>query len=663
MPLEKPELLWENNTPYSSQFGDIYYSRKNGLLESQHVFIEQNELENRWQETDYSDFVIAETGFGTGLNFLGVCKLWQEMQITGKNLHFISFEKYPLTKEQLQQAHLTFPEISSLSEQLIKLYPKRIKGLHDIQVSPNISLTLYFGDAVEGLKSLDENFLKVDAWFFDGFSPNSNEALWSEELFSHTRKFNKLGTSFATFTSAGHVRRKLEGIGFSCHKVKGFSEKREMLRGKIEQHVPDDKKLFTVDEKPWFINKPMHNKKPTHVAVIGAGLAGSWTAYKLAKAGIKVDVFESADEIANGASGNSRGATYFKLENNQTSSLNDSQYFYLHAYLFSIREFMRLFPEQKDIWDPSGLIQLTDAETIDNSLSKIKDTDFDGVVYWIDKEEVFKKTSIINNSDGLYFPDAGSINPKKMCSNLLQQENISLFLKTHVEQVNYTGTHWQLHSGNMQLSNYDAIVIANSYAAKQLDDCKYLPLHKVRGQSTQIATSIKSRELGTVLCSKGYITPEFDGMHTIGSTFDPRSEDTSILESDNKINIEYLKKYTPDFYSSFDDIDVTAAKAALRCQTPDILPIIGPLCERESFLKTYSGIAKGQLKKTYPTTPYIPSLYLNLAHASRGLISTPYCAEIISNMILNQPIACEKRISEALSSSRFYLRDLKKSRM
>ena len=73
-------IVWdENNQPYSTRFNDIYFSKNNGLNETNYVFIKQNQLENRFNQlANNQHFTIAETGFGTGLNFLATLKVWQQ---------------------------------------------------------------------------------------------------------------------------------------------------------------------------------------------------------------------------------------------------------------------------------------------------------------------------------------------------------------------------------------------------------------------------------------------------------------------------------------------------------------------------------------------------------------------------------------------------------
>ncbi|GAL34742.1 tRNA (5-methylaminomethyl-2-thiouridylate)-methyltransferase [Vibrio maritimus] len=101
------QLDWnESGTPVSDQFDDVYFSNVNGLEETRYVFLKQNRLPERWHDFEQPRFVIAETGFGTGLNFLAVWQWFEEFRQQNPNatlqeLHFISFEKYPLSQQDL----------------------------------------------------------------------------------------------------------------------------------------------------------------------------------------------------------------------------------------------------------------------------------------------------------------------------------------------------------------------------------------------------------------------------------------------------------------------------------------------------------------------------------------------------------------------------------
>ncbi|MGL5537269.1 MAG: bifunctional tRNA (5-methylaminomethyl-2-thiouridine)(34)-methyltransferase MnmD/FAD-dependent 5-carboxymethylaminomethyl-2-thiouridine(34) oxidoreductase MnmC, partial [Aeromonas veronii] len=77
--LHHARLDWnEAGTPVSSDFGDVYFSNDNGLSETRYVFLQQNRLPARFSHHDSDSFVIGETGFGTGLNFLATMQAFLE---------------------------------------------------------------------------------------------------------------------------------------------------------------------------------------------------------------------------------------------------------------------------------------------------------------------------------------------------------------------------------------------------------------------------------------------------------------------------------------------------------------------------------------------------------------------------------------------------------
>ncbi|HEY0561945.1 MAG TPA: hypothetical protein VGD04_01340, partial [Methylophilus sp.] len=110
------QLIWRDGQPYSSRYQDIYFATdalnpQQGIDETRYVFLQHNQLAERWQNLATDTFTIAETGFGTGLNFLCACHLW--LRTAPKTLvnekpsilHFISTEKHPLSLTDMQRAH------------------------------------------------------------------------------------------------------------------------------------------------------------------------------------------------------------------------------------------------------------------------------------------------------------------------------------------------------------------------------------------------------------------------------------------------------------------------------------------------------------------------------------------------------------------------------
>ncbi len=219
---------WKEGQPFACAFQDVYFSSDNGLLETEHVFLQGNDLSNRWQQLNFGTFTITETGFGTGLNFLCAAKLWLETAHKDAILSFISIEKFPLTLADITTALQLWPELSPLSTPLLAQYTTLINSGNISLYKNRIQLSLLIGDATE---QLTKRHNKTDAWFLDGFSPAKNPDMWQPALFEQMARLSHPATTFATFTSAGIVRRGLLSAGFKVNKRAGFGKKREMIDG------------------------------------------------------------------------------------------------------------------------------------------------------------------------------------------------------------------------------------------------------------------------------------------------------------------------------------------------------------------------------------------------------------------------------------------------
>jgi len=291
-PIDHAQLQWdEDGQPVSSTFGDVYFSRANGLEETRHVFLQHNQLSDRWQQLKAGDhFTIAETGFGSGLNFLASWQLWLSTAPADAQLHFISVEKFPLTKTDLQRALALWPELSEFTAPLIEAYPVFVgAGFHRLSfMEGRIKLTLIINDAALGFTQLlatthpvfATQCAKIDAWFLDGFAPSKNPQMWSDELFTRIRQLSHTGTTAATFSAAAIVKQGLKLAGFSIQKVPGFGRKREMVKASMEQAPITDHqdslkpRSYSLHPVPWTIDAAATLPAEKQALIIGGGLAG-----------------------------------------------------------------------------------------------------------------------------------------------------------------------------------------------------------------------------------------------------------------------------------------------------------------------------------------------------------------------------------------------------
>ena len=234
MTIQFANIEWRENNggtlPYSLDFNDVYFNNENGLAETHYVFIDQNNLTERFKTLQTTTFTIVETGFGTGLNFLAVADCWLKYAPKTAKLNYFSIEKLPLRLADMRSANQLWPQFSAISIEFLTYY-KNLTFTTSIfsMAAGRIDIGLWLGDVNDVLANA--NNLHVDAWLLDGFAPAKNADMWSNEVFAHMARLSGNHTTFATFTSAGLVRRGLQVVGFAVKKHTGFGKKREMLSG------------------------------------------------------------------------------------------------------------------------------------------------------------------------------------------------------------------------------------------------------------------------------------------------------------------------------------------------------------------------------------------------------------------------------------------------
>jgi tRNA 5-methylaminomethyl-2-thiouridine biosynthesis bifunctional protein len=691
--LKSAEIEWDDNdVPIAADFKDIYFQKLLGLEETEYVFLEQNELALRWSKngTDQKvvqvkHFTIAETGFGTGLNFLATWKLWNEIAPKNWHLHFISTEKHPLKTEDLKRSLQLWPQLKCYSEQLIHEYPPLIPGYHSLDFdNDNVHLHLLFGDAIESFEQLrssdhpdfgDASPHKVDAWFLDGFAPAKNPSLWNDSLYLLMAQLSKQGTTLSTFTAVSAVRRGLAKHGFSMEKIPGF-KKRNMLRGVFHEQSGSEIEVFEPTSKParkhynkgvkapWYIPSSEKSKRlqSNHVAIIGGGLAGTTSAYALAKRGWKVTIVEREDTLASGASGNSQGMLYTSFS--PLPGIVNT--FTLTSYLYALRfykQLLRLNIIDSSYIDFCGMLQLAASSKQKKMYESLREAfqDHADLIQFFDAAQASAAAGIKIEHPAWFSPGSGWVSPVNLCHALANHPNITVIKNKHVLSLEYDNT-WQLTSQENRatdsepITTADTVIIANGFDANLFSQSQALPIKAIRGQITSIPSRGEIGKLKTVICHEGYITPAADGSHQLGATFDLGDSDLSIRSNDHRRNLDSLYKAIPSVFDKNNTVD--GGRVGLRCTTPDYLPITGQLHDRQAFINDYAALGKNSNEKIDSAGQYYPGLYINIAHGSRGLTSTPLCSELLAAQITGHCPPVTRNLVKALNPARFTIRDL-----
>lgn len=645
---QQARLDWdEQGQPLSSHFADVYFSNENGLAETRYVFLANNQLPERFAALQaHEHLVIGETGFGTGLNFLCAWQLFEQQAVTGARLHFVSVEKYPLNKADLQRALALWPELAPYAEQLLAQYVALHPGFQRLVFAGGrVVLTLLIGDALELLGHLDA---KVDAWFLDGFAPAKNPDMWTPELFTELARLSHARTTLGTFTSTGYVRRRLNDAGFKMKRVPGLGKKWEVLKGTYVGSA-------AVQHKPWFARPAPHTGERSAL-VIGAGLAGCATAASLAQRGWQVTLLERHNAIAQEASGNPQGVLYLKLSAHQTtlSRLIVSGYGHTRRLLEGL--------QKKQHWDNCGVLQLAFDEKEAQRQSQLATAFPADLLVNLDKSAAEAKAGIALPAGGLFYPEAGWVHPPTLCELLSQQPNVQLQLHQEALELRREGGRWQAWNGEQLLASASVVVLASAAEIKGFSQSAGLPLKRIRGQISRLPATTASRALSTVVCAEGYVAPARQDEHTLGASFDFNSDDLTLNSADHASNLQLLEEISPELAKQLNAAELAPehlqGRAAFRCTSPDYLPIVGPLADVAAFSEAYAVLSKDARQVPDTPCPWLDGLYINSGHGSRGLITAPLSGELIAAWLNDEPLPVPADVAQACHPNRFALRTL-----
>jgi len=607
IPIRTATLEWQGETPRSQIHQDSYFMPGCGYEESQAVFIVGNALSQRFSALQPGElFVIGETGFGTGLNLLLAARCFLDHAPAEAHLELFSAERYPLTAADLARALPDLPELADLHGALLQGYPPPVAGHHLIHLDPRIRLVLMLGDATERWHQCRA---EVDAWFLDGFAPARNPDMWTPELFSALAARSRPGTSFSTFTAAAAVRRGLSAAGFEVERLAGFGGKRHRLAGRRPGQA--ERRFVRIGK----------------ALVAGAGLAGASTARALAERGWQVTVCDPAG-VAKGASGNLAGVVHTSASAHMTAQNR----FYQLAWLHALRRLRQMgFPANADAGALSGVIQhAADARMA----HKLKQALTAG--NWpTELLEAVEPNQVLLNG-------AGYLRPSRWCERLLDHPAIELeSLAVRGFQLG-DALQIELEENGRQLTrSADALFLCLAEGVHRLPGLNWLPLKLIRGQVSYVRATEASQNWQQAVCHSGYLTPALDGLHCVGATYDLNRPSAEIDPADDQTNLEQLREQLPQHWADLggEAIEVVGRRAAVRCQTPDFLPLAGPLAD------------PGERPHRI-----VPNVYLNLAHGSRGITHTPLCADLVADLASHLSPFPDSELIDALAPERFILR-------
>lgn len=377
----------------------------------------------------------------------------------------------------------------------------------------------------------------------------------------------------------------------------------------------------------------------------------------MAERGWRVRVLEAAS-AGHGASGNAAAILYPKLVSAALTPEHIQSIAYLHT--LSILKDPRLAPH----FQASGVLWL---QTRKQRVEIGPDHPWWQRYVWpLDAEAASNLAGIALAESALWLPQAGLIHPAGLLACIFAHPNIELLSQHEVTQISPDGPCWQLEVQRHQFKDSktftaDTLVLAVAGAAASLVHSQHLPLRPVRGQ---VSTMPAGLALKTTLCYGGYLTPEFHGQHVLGATFQPGRSDASPCLEDQFSNGETLLAAVPsisDHISLEQDVPSWRARASVRWQTPDYLPLVGWL----PWPSAYEQL----LSERVPSRPIpepvqeLPKIGISLGHGSKGFSQAWLAAEILCQDLVQEPDRRFNAIQERMRPDRFLIKAWKRGQL
>ena len=576
---------WRDGTPYSPRFKDIYHSCAGGLAQARQVFMQGCGLPQAWQQQ--AQWRVLETGFGLGLNFLATWQAWRDDPQRPTLLHFVSVEAHPVEVTDLLRSAQQQPELAPLTQELTLQWQGLGPGYHRMSFDDgHVLLTLCIGDVKPMLRELA---FFADSIFLDGFSPALNPDMWDEHTLKAVSRRCRRGTRIATWTVARDIRERLAQCGFLLQMVPGLPPKRDRLQG--EFNPPWEPKVRDAS--------PRVDAIASHCIVIGSGLAGAAVAASLARRGWRVQVLDAAATPAAGASGLPAGLVvpHISADDAVLSRLSRA------GVAMTWQQVCALLRDGQDF-----------------SLSGVRERRLQDV------------------APDLWHPFAGWIKPARLVVALLARAGITWQGQMQVQSLRRQGDNWQvLDAQDHVLAEASRVVVCAGFGSLPLLQ-KELPLQALRGQLSWAWRGSADDDAfpATPVNGNGNfipLVPTDQGLAWyLGSSFERGSTDTHPRDADHKSNYAKLQTLLPETARALAPLferSQVQSFTAVRCTTPDRLPVVGPIDEI-----------------------HLPGLWISTAMGARGLTLALLCAELLAAQWHGEPLPLERKLAHALAPDR-----------
>jgi len=612
--------------PGAPAFNDVYHSRAGALAQARHVFLGGNQLPQRW--AGRARFVILETGFGLGNNFLATWNAWRQDPARCERLVFVSIEKHPLLRADLQRAHAD-SALHELAAQLVDAWPPLTPGLHALSFEDGrVQLLLALGDVHRWTRELVAD--EVDAFYLDGFNPASNPAMWDSHVLKALARRAAAGATAASWSVAPLVREGLAAAGFDVKRERGFANKGGMA---VARHHPQHRHQRPAGREPL---APVAKQ----ALILGAGLAGAACAWALAQQGIQCTVLDARSGPAQAASGNPAGLFHGTL--NPDDGLHAR---FNRAAALATERALRSLPALP--WLQQGLLRLESARELPQMQALLARLALPAdYVQALSAEAAGAASGLSLQQPAWFYPGGGALPPAALVAALLQAASAKQRFGCRVASLRREADQWQaLDDAGVALAEAPLIILAGGHEGQRLlqdlapDLPQGLPLLRQRGQLSHLSATAGPR---LPVAGLGYAVADRAGGLWVGATSDDEDMEPQLRACDQQKNLEQWARLSGTAMQEHP----LAGRVGWRLATPDRLPLVGGLP-----LPGYEG------RTDQPRLiPRLPGLAVCTAFGSRGITWAVLCGQVLAAQVTGAPSPLEAGLLDAIDPARFAVR-------
>lgn len=648
-PLHPAHLAFnEAGLPCAPDFGTTYPGAADAEARAQQVFLAGNQLPRRWAACER--FVVLETGFGLGHNFLATWAAWRADPQRCGRLVFISVEKHPLRPDDLARVLAASPW-PALAAQLLAQWPVLTPNLQVLDFeAAHVQLLLALGDARQMLGELQA---EVDAFYLDGFSPQQNPGMWTADIFKRLARLATPGATLAASNDDPLVAEGLRRQGFVMAAAPAGAGGRLTLTG---LYTP----RYTPPRPAAFRSRPTG---PREALILGGGLAGCAAAWALAQQGWRSTVLDRQPEPAMETSGNPGGLMHGIF--NADDGLHAR--WFRAAALHTERWARPALAEGAVAGQLQGLLrldpQLVGANTLHTAQARLAQVGLDpAYLSLLDPAAARALAQIPLPAGAWWYRQAGWLSPRDWSRWLLSQaQGFARWQGGQtVARVQRAGAAWQaLDNHGGVLAEAPVLVLAHALGTRQVwpEGVPALPLRSIRGQTTLLPALLPAINQGArppalPISGLGYALELQNGSLLLGATSQAEDADPQLRQADHVHNLQRAVQLGvwPQLPQP---MPTMTGRVGWRASLADRLPLIGPLVDVQALGQARAQHHRMDAQRHLPRLHDAQQgLYVFTGLGSRGLTSAALGARVLAAWITGAPFPVENSLRDALDPAR-----------